>query len=280
MRQLNVKFVIMTTATKNIQWVVQSNLTNTENLQDLKTACDSIGARYTEVSIIPFSPQLPVFDIMPGNIYYGSTTFNNLLFNDERTKSGVFFNPVTFTIENYIKQWGKHMLNADAQVITFGKLVTKRYAADTLLFIRPDDDSKSFAGEVKPFSEIVKWVNQLESLGNEGLSGDTKVIVSKPYNIQTEWRLWIVNKRVIAASKYRTYFKLTKERGCPAEVVAFAEDRCREYTPHNVFVMDICLCGDSYYIVECGCMNGAGFYDADIGEIVESVSRYVIQGLY
>lgn len=57
-------------------------------------------------------------------------------------------------------------------------------------------------------------------------------------------------------------------------VVSFAEARCREYTPHDVFVMDICLSGDHYYIIECGCMNGAGFYKADIGEIVKPVSRY------
>jgi len=264
----------MNTVDKGIKWVVQSNLTNTENLHDLKTACGNTGAIYTEVEIIPFSPELPVFDITPGNIYYGSTTFNNLLFNDERTRSGVFFNPATFTIENYIKQWGKYMLNADAEVTTFGELAAKNYAADTLLFIRPDDDSKSFAGEVKRFDEIKDWYSQLESLGNEGLSLFTKIIVSTPYNIKSEWRLWIVNKKVIAASKYRTYFKLTKERGCPAEVVAFAEKRCSEYTPHDVFVMDVCLCGDDYYIVECGCMNGAGFYAADIGKIVEDVSNY------
>ena len=81
-------------------------------------------------------------------------------------------------------------------------------------------------------------------------------------------------KRVIAASKYRTYFKLTQERGCPQDVISFAEDRCQEYTPHDVFVMDIGLSGDTYFIIECGCMNGAGFYKADISKIVKSVTEY------
>jgi hypothetical protein len=30
-------------------------------------------------------------------------------------------------------------------------------------------------------------------------------------------------------------------------------------TMHDVLVMDVCLSGDEYYIVECGGMNGAGF---------------------
>lgn len=100
--------------------------------------------------------------------------------------------------------------------------------------------------------------------------------MSEPYNIHYEWRLWIVNKKVVAASKYREYFKLRKEEGCPADVVSFAEKRCQEYTPHKVFVMDICLCGDEYFIVECGCMNGAGFYKANIENIVSDVTDYFV----
>ncbi|MFY0254435.1 ATP-grasp domain-containing protein [Chitinophaga sp. 30R24] len=82
--------------------------------------------------------------------------------------------------------------------------------------------------------------------------------------------------KVITASKYRTYFKLTKERGCPFAVIDFAENRCREYTPHAVFVMDVCETGDDFYIVECGCMNAAGFYKADIDVIVQVVTAYFL----
>ena len=84
--------------------------------------------------------------------------------------------------------------------------------------------------------------------------------MGEPYNIHYQWRLWVVNKKVAAASKYREYFKLRKEEGCPADVVSFAEERCQKYPPHDIFVMNICLCGDECFIVECGCKNGAGFY--------------------
>jgi hypothetical protein len=39
-------------------------------------------------------------------------------------------------------------------------------------------------------------------------------------------------------------------------------------------VMDICQTGDNYYIVECGCLNSAGFYHADIEAIVSGVTAY------
>jgi hypothetical protein len=169
------------------------------------------------------------------------------------------------------------MLNYEASVVTFQELMEGgKYKPDNLLFIRPDDDSKSFAGEVKRFEEINEWYDKLKVTENTNLSLESKIIVSDPFNIQYEWRLWIVHKKVVAASKYREYFRLRREEGCPGAVVAFAEERCKQYSPHDVFVMDICLCGDEYFIVECGCINGAGFYNANIEDIVVNVSDYFI----
>ena len=66
------------------------------------------------------------------------------------------------------------------------------------------------------------------------------------------------------------------EEGCPDDVRKFAEDRCKEYTPHDCFVMDICLCGDGYYIIEAGCINGAGFYKSNIDDIIYHLTEYYI----
>lgn len=261
---------------KNIQWVVQRNLTNQGDFQELKKSCLQIGVGFVELDIIPFTPQLPEFDRSRYSIIYGSTTFNGLALKDADLKKGLFFDEKSFSIENYLEKWSWHMLNYDASVTTFNELINNSYSAEKLLFIRPNDDSKSFSGEVKRFDEINDWYQKLKAIENTNLSPDSKIVVSEPYNIQYEWRLWIVNKKVVASSKYREYFKLKKEEGCPTDVIAFAEERCQQYTPHDVFVMDICLCGDEYFIVECGCMNGAGFYKANIGNIVTNVTEYFL----
>ncbi|HEX7846786.1 MAG TPA: ATP-grasp domain-containing protein, partial [Chitinophagaceae bacterium] len=137
---------------------------------------------------------------------------------------------------------------------------------------------KSFAGEVISYDELRNWFEKLKTIENTDLSLETKIIVSEPYNVAREWRLWITKKKVIAASQYREYFKLKKSRGCPEEVIRYAETRCEEYTPHDTFVMDICQCGDRYYIVECNCLNGAGFYNADVEAIIFSVTMHFVQG--
>ena len=257
----------------NIQWVVQNNLTSQEDLEGLRASFLKIGVKHIEIGIIPFSLQLPEFARDIRCIFYGSTTFMQLIENTG-LKEGLFFDSGTFSIENYFDKWGDRMLNYSAMVTTFKELMSFGHAPDKLLFVRPDDDSKSFSGEVVAFNEIKDWYEKLITVENAGLSLDSKIVVSEPFNIQYEWRLWIVNRKVVAASKYREYFQLKKERGCPEEVIHYAEQRCLEYTPHDVFVMDVCLCGDEYYIVECGCMNAAGFYKADIDRIVYNVTEY------
>ena len=169
------------------------------------------------------------------------------------------------------------MLNFGASITTVRQLVNEVHEPDKLLFVRPDNDSKSFSGEVIKFSEVKDWYNKLISADSRMLTIDSKIVVSEPYYLKYEWRLWIVNKKVIASSKYREEFRLKKERGCPESVVKFAEERCLEYTPNNIFVMDICQTGDEFYIIECGCMNSAGFYASDIRAIVKAVSEYFLK---
>jgi hypothetical protein len=258
----------------NIQWVIQQNLTSPGDLQKLKTAFSNIDIGYTEIEIIPFNNQLPPFNRDKSSIFYGSTTMGELIMADSSLHEGFFFNPTSFSMANYFEKWGSHMLNFGALVTTFSDLMGKSYDTDKLLFIRPDDDSKSFSGEVKQYGEIRQWYDQLKMIENTSLSLDSTIIVSEPYHLRFEWRLWIVNKQVIAASKYREDFRLKKEKGCPPLVKQFAEQRCAEYTPHDVFVMDICESGDGYFIVECGCLNSAGFYEADIEAIVGRVTEY------
>ena len=260
----------------DIQWVVQNNLTKAELMDDLKGGCNAIGVDHIEVKVIPFSDELPDFPEKKHSIYYGSTTMMYNIFKRHKNSlynPGLFFDEYTFTMENYFEQWGKHMLNYDAGITTFEELMSKEYEKDHLLFIRPNDDSKSFAGEVVEFERVGKWYENLIGFENINLTLSTKIVAGEPYKIKKEWRLWIVNEVVIASSQYKDGQSLKKVEGAPKEVIDFAEARCKEYTPHDIFVMDICLCGDELFILECGCVNSAGFYASKVHDIVYYVTE-------
>lgn len=240
----------------------------------MRDALQHFSIKFEEVKIIPFSGDLPkiTFDHHI-NIYYGSTTFMYNVYKRLSKPVGLFFDEQSFTMENYLKQWSKHMLNYGAELTTIRRFAGQTHDHDSLWFIRPNADDKSFSGEVKSFGDIKHWKDNISSYDNVVLSEDTKILVGVAYNIEKEWRNFVVGGKVVASSLYRENFKLkTSSENIPESMVAFAEERCGEYMPHKIFVMDIALCGGNYYIVECGCFNSTGFYKADVHKIIKEVS--------
>lgn len=262
---------------KNIRWIIQNNLIAENDLKQLQKACVDIGADFEEIIVVPFSSEIPKFtNDDKTNIYYGATTLINNIYQQFNNPKGVFFDDKTFSMENYLHVWGEHMLSSEAKKTTFKEFWTENHPDDSLWFVRPDADDKSFNGEVRSFSEIKTFIENAMKVDNVILTEDTKIIVGPPYNIAKEWRNYIVNGKVVTSSLYRKNFKLKKDRDdAPAEMIKFVEDRCKEYMPHKIFAMDIALCGGDYYIIECGCLNSVGLYASDVYKIVKSVSEFI-----
>jgi hypothetical protein len=74
----------------NIQWVVQRNLVSENILSEIKEACERINVDYIEVDIIPFTNELPYFPTSKRSIFYGSITFNNLVYKNDSLKKDCF----------------------------------------------------------------------------------------------------------------------------------------------------------------------------------------------
>lgn len=260
-----------------VRWIIQENLTHENDLREIQAACDKLGVPYEDVQVIPFSPNLPKFTIDDKtNIYYGSTTLMMNTYQLLGKPKGTFYDENNFSMQNYLRVWNSHMLNSDAKVTTFGELSKEDHPDDSLWFVRPDADSKSFPGEVMEFSTIKNWNEKFTKFDNVVLDANTKIIAGPPYNIRKEWRNYIVNGKVVTSSLYRKDFKLHKDgKDAPADMIKFVETRCAEYMPHKIFVMDIALTGGEYYIIECGCMNAVGLYDCDIYELVSAISAEV-----
>lgn len=259
-----------------IQWVVQSNL-NSEGSDLIEKACREIGVQFTPVQIIPFSDTIPDYDHSIPAIFYGSTTMGRLV----RGERGFFIND-NFTFENYLKKWLPSTMLNDGTVMTIKQAMeTSHDWMSNEFFIRPNDDSKSFTGEVLTVPYLKKWFKNLQKSDSDQLTVDTKVLIARPEPIHTEWRLWIIRGKVVAASQYRTFGSHNEQQDCPDKIKRFAESMCNFWTPHDVFCMDICTLmeglakqSDRAYILECGCFNSCGFYAADVNEIVKKVSSW------
>lgn len=255
------------------KFIIQNNLIAENDLNEIQLACKKHGIEYHEVKVIPFTEDLPEFPIDEDNIYYGSTTFITNVYNKLKPK-GVFFDPNQFLISNYLNKWGQHMLNHEATFTTFSKVVNEPYEDSDEFFIRPNADDKSFEGQVMEFRDIKNWQKKLTQFDNINLLGDVEILISPAYNIAKEWRNIIVDGKIVTSSLYRKYFRLNKSAiDIPESMLNFVQERISEYTPAKAFAMDIALCGEEYYIIECGCINSVGFYHCDIEKIIVALNK-------
>ncbi len=267
---------------KNIGWVVQQNFSSDRYVYDkFKNIFDTHKIEHDFINVIPFDTNLPEFNKERINIFYGSITTVNTAYKDVALRPGIFFDPDTFKMDNYIDKWGKLMLNCDAKILTLKEVSQLEGDPETLFFIRPNDDSKSFAGQIMKQGELKIWRDKIFACNTDQINDETVVLLGEPYKINKEWRTFVVNGKVVASSRYMKNNRLNKDgNDAPEEMIAFCEKACHIYTPHDVFVMDIAETGGDYYILECGCMNSVGFYEADMEKIVLSLNDYMKQNLW
>lgn len=255
-----------------MRWVVQNNL-GKHYCEDIEQACKSLNMEFVPQHIVPFSSKLPDVDTEKPAIFYGATNWINNIYQSNRWKPGVFFNPES-TLDNWIKRYGDRALNYDGEITTFAEITKRSIADDEQFFVRPCSDQKEFAGSVMTFAEIKNWQNKMS--GDVGWIADIPILFGRPYGIAHEWRLFMVNGRVSSGSHYRTYHKLKEDPNVPPEVIKFGEEMAAVYSPSPVFVLDVGQSGDNLHVIEIGCFNSAGFYASDVERIIFDVSQYAI----
>jgi hypothetical protein len=250
----------------------------------MQEAFNELGIDNEEIIVVPFSDELPDFtQDDKTNIYYGSTTLMNNIYEQLDKPKGLFYNHETYTMENYNEQWGEHMLNSEAaEIITVKEFIENRWdGPDQIkMFVRPNGDGKEFDGTVGFENDLRDMLERM--MAYEGpMNMDSKILVGPAYNIHREWRNYIVGGKVVTSSRYRNNFKLSKSStDIPKEMLTFVEERCKEYMPHENFAMDIAEVthddGNKYfYIIECGCLNSVGFYSADIKKLIKAITESV-----
>lgn len=260
-----------------INWILQKNLTQPIILNRIKSALIRPDESWEEVEVKPFSNQLPKIknkNTFP--IIYGSTTFMLNAYKNEALKAGVFYQPMTFHMQNYVAKWGDNVLNSDGQLIPFGQLKKLDSDPEKKWFIRPNDDGKDFSGRVDTFKALVNWSAQVCNLHLVDFNETTEVWIAPLKTIKKEWRLFIVDDKIVSSSRYMKNGKLDENGSdAPTAMLDFAKMCISTYRLHDVYVMDIAQIDHTYKLIECNCFNGTGFYGHDIEMIVAAINQLI-----
>lgn len=193
---------------QKISWAVQTNLVNAKDVNALAAACEAAVQVFVPFQTIPFSDALPEVPREGKTVFYKATRCMAAVHASKNWSPGVFFDERAFSFEVSSQRFD--ILNAGAEVTTIAALAARDLPADKLLFLRPCDDSKAFAGEVMSAQAVRDWCHQLSTEECE-LEPTCPIVVAEPVGIGREWRLFMVGGKVSSGSQYRVQHTLNVE---------------------------------------------------------------------
>jgi hypothetical protein len=260
-------------------WVIQSNMGSQSDIQDYVKGVKESGANVIEVDYIPFSQELPKIDVSGPVVFYGAVNFIKEVQNSGRWPLGVFGDSETFTYETWAENYGSMLLNSpdSTQLMTVGDFCSDKRDPEEDIFVRPQHDTKSLVGRVWTAGEFKKFCIDVTAGGYPDVNAETPIVVATPYGIEAEWRLFVVDNKVVGASQYHKKGKLHKAPGAPQDILDFAEKVIEKWSPAPAYTLDLCRSAGNCYIVEAQGFNSAGTYACDIKKVAEAVNEVAIK---
>lgn len=252
-------------------YVIQENLFREHHFS---TLINHLGRNGLEYELVPYRPFLdpPVKTDRKDVWIFGSINMGFKLQNKD-WNPGVIYDANKFNFDMYLKHYGDNLLNSDGETQEFGYIDNWR---NVEMFVRPTHDTKTFDSNIYTEDQWNDYVTETRvNQTFEEVRKQTKVFYCSPKSpIQEEIRCWVVDGEMVTCSRYRIGKRvnmLNMDGSDDARI--FVKDMCKIYQPARAFVMDICLYQDEYKIVELGCINHCGFYDANMSKLIQSLEN-------
>jgi ATP-grasp domain, R2K clade family 3 len=253
-----------------MHWVVQRDLWNEEGMVSLVQTLAACDIPYSIHKVIPFVGEIEP-DVNPEGpvIVIGAYSMVRLA-QRKGWVPGAFIDNMDFATLR--AHWGDHMLNADAMVHRFDRVPEQE-----VFFLRPNEDSKLFAGQVFDWAEYVDFrtrVCDLREDDGSNMKPDVLVVVSTPKLIRREYRLWVVDGEIVTASLYKIGDRVQYDVQVDPEVFDYARTVLSIWQPDRAFCLDLAMIQDyTYRVIEVNSMNSAGLYMANVPRIVDALER-------
>ena len=255
-----------------MQWILQEF----EDTAKLAAALNSLGLPYTWHKVVPFVGELipePAVDDPNSVVMFGSYAL-------WRFAHARGYRPGVFRIRPFVHEaaWRPFLLNGPDALFVVLRDVPARLAGDERAwFVRPVGDSKEHPGGVMAAGEIIEMAQKVLALDeaeipNGSLRHDTELMLTRPVRILREWRVWIVDGRVVTWSLYREGRRVVYRPEIDDDAATFARAVVEAnfgYAP--AYALDLCRTEDGLRLLETNCINAAGFYAADLVRLAAAI---------
>lgn len=212
---------------------------------------------------------------------HGPTSITTRVYRNKNWIPSSFHNIEIYKCSNYYSYFNKYLTQKEYCFLNLSELIRRKdwvyktFAKDDHVFIRPDYGEKAFNGELVAIENFQNFIdfNDLNSLNKTSLC-----VVSKPETIKQEYRLIILDKKVVSGSLYKDNRNVILENldNLPNKnrIVEFAEKSLEEIDDSfpPIFVLDIAFDGEDYSVLEFGCISCAGYYESNRHEIIKAIN--------
>lgn len=189
-------------------------------------------------------------------------------------KPGAFIND-NFTFSRWVSGWGKdNLLNGHAIEAPIKDIVVPENMEK--LFARPSEDTKSFSGQVFERKNFIYWLNKIINAEfNDEFTKDTSIIFSPVVEIECEFRLFVVDGKIVTGSLYKSKDRVLYSQHVDKSALDFANEMIKIWQPDRAFALDVALTPSGPKIIEINNINSAGFYAADLPKFVDAIEKMV-----
>ena len=263
-------------------YIIQENTFREEHYDNLKKSLNRLNLNYTTVRVYPYVDKIvdidkipKEFDVVEDLEDYTPLTKNVFVFGSVKLARiasennwyiGSLLNG-NHDYEVYSKYYKENLLNYDSKIYSLSEKI--KWKKDEVKFIRPTLDSKSFTGAVFSESQFNLMINRyLHNYKSSTFNENTKIQVSTPKKIYKEIRFWVVGGKVITGSQYQLGGRYTLDDVIDDDAFIYAQKMVDLFQLAEAFVIDICLTDSGWKIVECGCINAAGFYKSNLQKVL------------
>lgn len=263
-------------------WLVQRTKREDSTAQRILYAAEELGFKASLEDHIPFNDAN--FDFLPKDtpvVFHGGIScVKSVQKRNLSLYPFAWFNQYSLSCCCYYVYWKDYILQNPYEFYTLEEMkeckedIYKKFGEDDCIFVRPNSNDKIFVGGIVPKERFDSYMNWDWLHDN---SPSSLAVVAKPVDIDKEWRLFISENKVIAGSQYQEKRCISLDAKFPQDIIEFAEKVASVWSPHPFYCLDIASTAKGYKVVECGSANCAGFYHADVREIVKEMSRVAIK---
>ncbi len=252
-------------------YLIQKNVFSDPRYNEIFRALEVLNLPYEVVEFLPNSNSFEYKTSRKDIFVYGSVKLAKVT-KDFDWRPGSFYGN-NHEYEKYAVGFGTHLINSKSRLVQFADKFD--WENEEHLFIKPSQEAKIFTGKV--FSKV-EWDDfvyyTLSDKKQTKITAQSTILISKANKIIKEARLWIVDDKIVTSSYYLFNDGIPFEETVSEEALAFGQQMANLFRVADAYILDIGLTYEGWKVIEVNCMNSAGFYKANVLNIIKALEAF------